>query len=117
VKVRPFKAGEFFPETVSAVPKMGQEEYFRLNREPNRIDERVAGTQASCCGVNLALAGSGVRGYGGVWGWAFPQAVKVRPFKAEEFLQHAGRSCAGTKSEHRSLTNLGDGQELVEIRV
>jgi len=76
VKVRPFKAGEFFPETVSAVPKMGQEEYFRLNREPNRIDERVAGTQASCCGVNLALAGSGVRGYGGVWGWAFPQAVR-----------------------------------------
>jgi hypothetical protein len=41
---------------------MGQAEYFRVKREPNRVDRRVAGELASCSGVNLAVAGSGVRG-------------------------------------------------------
>ena len=39
---------------------MGQAEYFRVKREPNRVDRRVAGELASCSGVNLAVAGFGV---------------------------------------------------------
>jgi hypothetical protein len=42
-------------------PKMGQEDYIRVNRGPNRMDSRVAGAHASCYGVNLASAGLGVR--------------------------------------------------------
>jgi hypothetical protein len=45
-----------FFASCSGVPKMGQEEYFRVNRGPNRMDVRVAKAQASCCGVNLAVA-------------------------------------------------------------
>jgi hypothetical protein len=48
-----------------------------------RIDVRVAGAEASCCGVNLAFA---------VFGLAFfPQAVKPCRFRAPTSLKHFRR--------------------------
>jgi hypothetical protein len=75
----PSRQFSFFA-SCSAVPKMGQDEYFGVNREPNRMDERVAGAQASCSGVNLAVAGSGARrsGFG-----LFSCAVRLWPFETE----------------------------------
>ena len=49
---------------VSGRARNGTTGYFGVNREPNRVDERWAGAEASCCGVNLAVAGLGVRGCG-----------------------------------------------------
>jgi hypothetical protein len=43
--------------------KMAQDEYFRLGREGNWLDTSVSRDLASCCGVNLACAGFGVRGF------------------------------------------------------
>jgi hypothetical protein len=57
-----------------------------VNRKPNRMDGWAAGEQASCSGVNLAFAGSGVRGCGF---WPFPRAVKPWAFKAIEFIPEA----------------------------
>jgi len=42
---------------------MAQDEYFRLGREGNWLDTSVSRDLASCCGVNLACAGFGVRGF------------------------------------------------------
>jgi hypothetical protein len=56
---------------------MGQEKYFRANRGPNCMDVRVAKAQASCCGVNLAVAGFGV-GLGGAV--LFPRAFELCNF-------------------------------------
>jgi hypothetical protein len=67
----------FFPAGFSVVPKMGQEKYFRANRGPNCMDVRVAKAQASCCGVNLAVAGFGV-GLGGAV--LFPRAFELCNF-------------------------------------
>jgi hypothetical protein len=50
---------------------MEQEDYFWVNRVPNRVDRRVAGEQASCYVVNLAFAG--------LEGLVFSQAVESGP--------------------------------------
>ena len=39
---------------------MGQEGYFRVEPRIECVDVRVAGELASCCGVNLAFAASGL---------------------------------------------------------
>jgi hypothetical protein len=44
----------------SAFPKWEKRSDFGVVRESIRMDVRVAGEQASCCGVNLALSGLGV---------------------------------------------------------
>src|ERR1700685_582589 len=41
-------------------PKMAQVQYFWCGLESIRSDVGAAGGQASCCGVNLAVAGFGV---------------------------------------------------------
>jgi hypothetical protein len=59
-------------------PKMEQEEYFRVNRERSRVDSRLAGEHAACCGVNLAFAALERVFF-------FPQAVKPCLFEAPSF--------------------------------
>jgi hypothetical protein len=72
-------------------PKMGQEDYFRVNRGPNRMDSRVAGAHASCYGVNLDFAGWG---FGGVVLGVFPQAVRACPFMVRAWVGKADALCA-----------------------
>jgi hypothetical protein len=50
---------------VKTVPEMEQEEYFGVDREPNRMDGWVARELASCSGVNLAVAGFRFLGFSG----------------------------------------------------
>ena len=47
-------------EVGQGLPEMGQEQYFWVDPESNRIDIRLAEGQAACCGVNLAFAVFGV---------------------------------------------------------
>jgi hypothetical protein len=47
-------------EIEAAPSKMGKRQYFRVSSEWICVEFRVAEGQASCCGVNLAVAGLGV---------------------------------------------------------
>ena len=45
-----------FPEALQLYPKWDGEVTFGMGRGPRSMDGRVSGDEASCCGVNLAVA-------------------------------------------------------------